>query len=40
MGRGQNIMGRGFNIPYIEGLKYHGYGAVDIPWVWVSKYHG
>ena len=38
--KGQNTMGRGFDIPYIEGSKYHGYRVqytmdkgLDIPWV-------
>ena len=39
MGRGQNTMGTGFDIPYVEGSTYYGYGVqytmdigCDIPW--------
>jgi len=40
MVRGQNTMGTAFDIPYVEGSKYYGYGVqytmdrgFDIPWV-------
>jgi hypothetical protein len=42
----QNIMGRGVDIPWVGGSKYHGTGSkyhgygVKIPWVKGYEYHG
>ena len=47
MGRGQNTMDRGVDIPWVRDSIYKGLGGqhtmgkgFDIPWVGGSKYHG
>ena len=36
---GPNTMRRGFDLPWVRGSKYHGWG-IDIPWIGGSIYHG